>query len=148
MKRRPKDTVSFNMSRVRGRNTKPEVALRRSLHAKGLRYRLHPPLPGRPDIVFVSAKVAVFVDGEFWHGRDLGRLAAQLHVRKEWWLKKIRANIERDRRNDAQLKAAGFRVIRVWDRDVLRDPEAQAARVLRMYRRRVRARARVRKRSS
>jgi len=121
------------MSRVRGKNTKPEILLRRALHAKGLRFRLHPKLPGRPDVVFVSARIAVFVDGEFWHGRDIARLAQQLHVRREWWLSKIQANIERDRRNNAALKAAGFRVMRFWDRDILCDPDSLAERVWRVY---------------
>jgi DNA mismatch endonuclease, patch repair protein len=148
MKRRPKDTVSFNMSRIRGKNTKPEVALRRALHAKGLRFRLHASLPGKPDIVFVSAKIAVFVDGEFWHGRNIERLAQQLHVRREWWLNKIRANVERDRRNDAQLRALGYRVVRVWDRDVLRDPDVLAARLRRVHQQRARTHAGTTKRGS
>jgi DNA mismatch endonuclease, patch repair protein len=125
--------VSFNMSRVRGKNTKPEIALRRALRASGLRFRLHTELPGRPDVVFVSAKLAVFVDGEFWHGRNVERLPQQLHVRKKFWLEKIRANIERDRRNNIDLKAAGFRVIRLWGRDVLKDPESCAVRIRRVY---------------
>lgn len=137
MNRRPRATVSFNMSRVRSKNTKPEVALRRALHACGLRFRIHTVLPGRPDVVFVSAKLAVFVDGEFWHGRDVERLAQQLHVRREFWLDKIRANIKRDRRNNVDLRKAGFRVMRLWGRDILKDPESCADRVRRVYRQRL-----------
>jgi len=129
--------VSFNMSRVRGKNTKPEVALRRALHACGLRFRIHTELPGRPDIVFVSAKLAVFVDGEFWHGRNVERLPQQLHVRKKFWLDKIHANIKRDRRNNVDLKTAGFRVIRLWGRDVLKDPDSCAVQIRRVYRQRL-----------
>jgi DNA mismatch endonuclease, patch repair protein len=125
------------MSRVRGKNTKPEVTLRRALHACGLRFRIHAELPGRPDIVFVSAKLAVFVDGEFWHGRNVGQLPQQLHVRRKFWLDKIHANIKRDRRNNVDLKTAGFRVIRLWGRDILKDPELCAARIRRVYRQRL-----------
>jgi DNA mismatch endonuclease (patch repair protein) len=125
------------MSRVRGKNTKPEIALRRALHAHGLRFRLHAALPGRPDIVFVSARIAVFVDGAFWHGRDLERLPEQLHVRRKFWLDKIRANVERDRRNDADLGRIGFHVMRFWADEVVRAPDACAKRVLRIYQRRM-----------
>lgn len=137
MKRRPRAVVSFNMSRVRSKNTKPEVTLRRALHALGLRFRLHAALPGRPDIVFVSARIAVFVDGAFWHGRDFDRLPAQLHVRKKFWLNKIRANVDRDRRNDAELKTAGFLVMRFWADEVLKFPDKFALRVARAHHRRI-----------
>lgn len=129
MRRRPRAIVSFNMSRIRGRDTKPEVALRRALHALGLRYRLHAQLPGRPDILFVSARLAVFVDGAFWHGRDLRGLATQLHVRRKFWLEKIRENVRRDGRNDAALQARGFRVMRFWDDAVLDGPDRCAREV-------------------
>ena len=124
------------MSRVRGRDTKPEIALRKALHALGLRYRLHGDLPGRPDIVFARARLAVLVDGAFWHGRDLVGLERQLYVRKKFWLSKIRANVERDRRNEADLRRLGYLVVRFWDDEVTKNPARCAHAVLRLYRRR------------
>lgn len=134
MKRRPRAVVSFNMSRVRGRDTKPELALRRAIHALGLRFRVHAKLPGRPDIVFARVRLAVFVDGAFWHGRDLAELPSQLHVRRKFWLDKIRANIERDRRKDAELRGLGFRVMRFWDDEVLKAPDVCARKVYMIHR--------------
>lgn len=125
------------MSRVRGRDTKPEMALRRALYALGLRFRVHGELPGRPDIVFPRAKLAVFVDGAFWHGRDIERLEQQLHVRRRFWMAKIIANIERDRRNDAALRRLGYRVVRLWDHQIKKDPVRCALRILRIHRSRV-----------
>ena len=127
--RRDPAVVSYNMSRIRGKNTRPEMVLRGALHALGLRYRLHASLPGRPDILFVRPKVAVFVDGGFWHGRDLKKLAGQLHVRKRFWLQKINANVERDRRNAKELKKRGYCVLRFWDDEVLKNPEKCARKV-------------------
>lgn len=122
------------MSRIRGKNTQPELALRRALHSLGLRYRLHPRLPGRPDVLFVRAMIAVFVDGAFWHGRDIQSLKHELRVHRNFWLRKIRANVARDRRNTRELRKLGYRVIRFWHDDVLKSPERCAAAVLRVVR--------------
>lgn len=136
MRRDPR-VVSFNMSRIRGKNTRPEMALRRALHALGLRYRLHPKLPGRPDVWFVKAQVAVFVDGAFWHGRDLRALARQLRVRRRFWLAKIGANVARDRKNRAALRRMGYRVVRFWHDQVLGDPQKCARSVFELVRSRL-----------
>ncbi len=104
------------MSRIRGSNTGPERALRSALHMRGLRFRKNlKSLPGTPDVVFVSAQVAVFVDGDFWHGWRFGDWEAQLQPR---WAEKIRVNIARDRRVEMQLRRLGWRVIRVWEHDI------------------------------
>jgi DNA mismatch endonuclease, patch repair protein len=88
------------MSRMPGSSTGPDVALRRRLHAAGLRFRIHPrDLPGRPDIALTRAKMAVFVDGCFWHGCPAHGVLPKHN--REWWLQKLRANSERDSRNDA-----------------------------------------------
>jgi DNA mismatch endonuclease (patch repair protein) len=117
------------MARVRGRDTSPEVLLRRTLFAVGLRgWRCHRrDLPGTPDLVFSRAKVAVFVDGGFWHG----------HPKKWWpgrsgayWDVKIARNIARDLLANEELEALGWCVLRFWDFDVLRDPQAAAQRVV------------------
>lgn len=116
------------MTSNRGRDTKPELALRRRLHARGLRYRVDaPPLATarrRADIVFVSARVAVFVDGCFWHRCPIhGTLPMS---NRDYWQPKLDRNAERDRETDGLLKAAGWLVIRVWEHE---DP-AMAARIV------------------
>ena len=107
------------MQSTRSRDTPAEVALRRELHRRGLRYRVdHPPLPGlrrRADIVFTRPKVAVFCDGCYWHGcPDHGTWPK---ANADWWRQKIEANKRRDRDTDARLAAAGWTVIRVWEHD-------------------------------
>jgi len=139
--RRDRWLVSYNMSRIRAKNTLPELVLRRALYGRGFRYRIHASLPGHPDILFSRAKVAVFVDGEFWHGRHIRRLSRELKVNRRFWLSKIRANKARDRRNDVALRRLGLLVLRIWDRDILADPDYCAEQVLAHVQRRVVARA-------
>jgi DNA mismatch endonuclease (patch repair protein) len=116
--------------RNKARGTEAELALRRQLWAMGLRYRLHAAdLPGKPDIVFRHQRLAVFVDGDFWHGRnweERRRRLAEGH-NAGYWLAKIGYNRERDRRNKEQLEAAGWRVIRLWETDVKRASQEAAA---------------------
>jgi DNA mismatch endonuclease (patch repair protein) len=119
------------------RNSKPELLLRRALWARGLRYRIDVgALPGRPDIVLSRARVVVFCDGDFWHGRNLSeRLTALASGHNAtYWVAKIRTNVERDRQRDIELAGAGWRVIRCWETDVVRDPGAAAEAVLRVVR--------------
>ena len=116
--------------RVRHKDTKAELALRRALWAHGLRYRLHAQdLPGQPDIIFRRKKVAVFCDGDFWHGRDWPSLRAKLARRAnpDYWIAKIGSNIERDVRISRELRSLGWRVIRLWETDILRQPEEAVA---------------------
>lgn len=104
-----------NMSRIRGKDTKPEMLVRRALHAAGLRYRLHVrDLPGRPDLVFPGRRGVIFVHGCFWHGHDcpLFRLPA---TRPEFWAGKVAANQARDAAAVARLRADGWRVMTVWE---------------------------------
>ena len=105
----------LNMSRVRGQDTKPEMQIRRGLHARGLRYRLQGrDLPGRPDLVFPKYRVVIFVHGCFWHfhGCSLSKLPK---TREEFWTKKLLKNQARDRQSSAQLQAAGWRVLWIWE---------------------------------
>lgn len=105
--------VSALMSRMPVRNTKPEIALRRELHDRGLRFRIHADLPGRPDIVFTRAKIAVFVDGCFWHGcPEHGVLPMN---NRDWWRDKLAATRNRDERKDAALIALGWLPMHVWE---------------------------------
>ena len=102
------------MARVGARDTKPELIVRRMLHARGWRYRIHRKgLPGTPDLVFAGRRAAIFVNGCFWHGHGcrLGRLPKS---RPEFWVPKMEANRERDARKVSQLVEVGWRVMTVW----------------------------------
>ncbi len=120
-------TRSENMARIRSRDTKPEIRLRQALWAAGCRYRLHYDLPGRPDIVFIAAKLAVFVDGCFWHGCPLHYSAPR--TREDFWKSKLRKNVLRDMAADDALVSKNWRVIRIWQHDLVR-PEAAVSRIL------------------
>jgi DNA mismatch endonuclease (patch repair protein) len=115
------------MQRQRRRDTKPEVEIRRLLHAAGFRFRidtvLEPDLRARGDIAWRGRKIVVFVDGCFWHGCP--EHATQPKANAEWWREKLAGNVTRDRRTDAELTARGWRVLRYWEHetpaDVVRD---------------------------
>lgn len=114
------------MSRVKGRDTRPEWSVRRALHAAGLRYRLQArDLPGRPDIVFRSRGIAIFVHGCFWHRHDDPncRLTRTPKSRVSFWETKFADNEARDARNKAELEAAGWTVLTIWECE-LRDGAA------------------------
>lgn len=105
----------LNMSRVRGKDTKPEMVVRRGLHALGLRFRLHDrTLPGQPDLVFRKHHTVVFVHGCFWHahGCALSKLPT---TRRDFWRTKLDANVERDHRALDALQTAGWRVLVIWE---------------------------------
>lgn len=103
------------MSGIRGRDTKPELLLRKGLHRAGFRYRLHAKgLPGKPDLVFPKHGAVVFAHGCFWHGHDCA-LFKWPKTRQEFWTAKITGNRERDARVKASLLAAGWRVLTVWE---------------------------------
>ena len=125
-----KPTRSYNMSRIRSRDTKPEVKLRKLLWLCGLRgYRLHSKLPGKPDIVFSRAKVAIFIDGCFWHGCPHcgdGRAPSSNTI---YWTEKRRRNQERDARRTGELEAMGWKVLRLWEHEVMKEAEESVARV-------------------
>lgn len=112
--------VSARMARVRSRDTAAELALRRELHRRGLRFfvQKHVLSDRRTvDIVFPRVKVAVFVDGCFWHACP--RHGTQSHTNSEWWRQKLARNVERDRQTDADLRAAGWTVVRVWEHEAI-----------------------------
>jgi DNA mismatch endonuclease, patch repair protein len=118
---------SHCMSRIRGKNTLPELALRAALWSLKLRYRLHYKIPGRPDIVFPSAKVAVFVDGCFWHGCPAHGVSPKSN--SDFWRTKIGKNKARDKAVDLALKADGWTVLRFWEHDVADDVQEIADRI-------------------
>ncbi len=123
------DARSRNMARVKGRDTKPEIIVRRLLHGLGYRFRLHrKDLPGRPDIVLPRHRAIVFVHGCFWHGHPGCRRAARPSTCREFWDRKIDGNIARDARDTASLESAGWRVLVVWECRT-RDQEALGRRL-------------------
>ncbi|WP_408995642.1 very short patch repair endonuclease [Streptomyces ipomoeae] len=109
--------VSARMSRQGSRDTTPELSVRRLLHAAGLRYRVNAPVPGMPrrtiDIVFPKARIAVFLDGCFWHGCP--EHATQPKANAEWWRNKLDKNMARDRETTAHLEQTGWTVLRFWE---------------------------------
>ncbi|MBD0841860.1 very short patch repair endonuclease [Streptomyces sp. TRM68416] len=116
------------MSKQGSRDTEPEVAVRRLLHAAGMRYRVNVPVPGMPrrtiDVVFPKAKIAVFMDGCFWHGCP--EHATQPKSNAEWWRQKLDRNMARDVETTEHLTTAGWEVLRFWEHEV---PEVVARRV-------------------
>lgn len=112
----PSRKRSANMARIRSRDTKPEVIVRRLLHSLGYRYRLHRrELPGSPDICFVSRKKAIFVHGCFWHRHDGCARTTTPKTRKAFWEDKFRKNVVRDRRNMTCLAELGWDTMVVWE---------------------------------
>lgn len=105
----------LNMSRIRGKDTKPELLIRRGLHARGFRYKLHDrKLPGRPDLVFPRYGAILFIHGCFWHGHNCPLFKTPA-TRQEFWTEKIDGNRARDKKNAAALLKLGWRVVIVWE---------------------------------
>ena len=133
--------VSARMSRQASKDTSAELAVRRLLHAAGLRYRVEYPVPGmkrrRVDVAFTRARVAVLIDGCFWHGCP--QHATQPKANAEWWRKKLDRNMARDRETTEHLTAQGWLVLRFWEHDA---PEEVAARVGAAVKRRLAGRSR------
>ena len=107
-----------NMQHIRSRDTSIEIKLRKALWAAGIRYRkYYTDVPGKPDIVITKHKIAIFCDSSFWHGRDFDK-KKPVDTNHEYWDKKIRRNMERDKEVNQQLEFLGWRVIRFWDIDI------------------------------
>ena len=122
-------TRSQIMGRVKGRDTKPELIVRRMLHSLGYRYRLQfRSLPGSPDIAFTARRAAVFVHGCFWHGHDCARAQRMPKTNAAYWTAKIARNRARDREVASALEALGWRQLTIWECE-LRDPDALAERL-------------------
>lgn len=116
-------TRSKMMAGIRSKDTQPEMTVRKYLHAQGLRYRLHGrKLPGSPDLVLPKHRVAIFVHGCFWHRHEGCRYATTPASNSERWNLKFKGNTERDARSETALRAAGWRVIVVWECELRRDP--------------------------
>jgi DNA mismatch endonuclease (patch repair protein) len=110
-----KEHRSWNMSRIRSKNTKPEMLVRRYLYSKGIRYRLHAKLPGKPDIAMKQRQSVVFVNGCFWHGHIGCKYFRLPKSNNDYWDAKINGNIARDTRNYMALQEQGWRCIVIWE---------------------------------
>lgn len=121
---------SKNMSRIRGANTKPEIAVRKLLHSEGYRFRLHAnDLPGKPDIVFRSRRKVIFVHGCFWHRHEGCRNTTVPKTRTEFWLRKFSRNIERDREVQSGLIRLGWQFMIIWECQIFQDDSKVISRI-------------------
>ena len=113
--------IRKRMANVHLKKGKAETMLAKSLWTQGVRYRRnYKKIPGSPDIAITKYKIAVFVDGEFWHGKDWEERKPKLKANREYWIEKIEENIERDKRNDERLQQMGWLVLHFWEKDVLK----------------------------
>ncbi|SHM85346.1 T/G mismatch-specific endonuclease [Cyclobacterium lianum] len=119
------------MSKIRGKDTKPEVALRKALWAKGIRYlKNYKKLNGNPDIYISKHRLAIFIDGEFWHGYKWAEKKEKIKSNKEYWIPKIERNMARDMDNNQQLEYLGITVLRFWEHEIKKDLEGCVKKVI------------------
>ncbi len=129
-----KEQITKNMKSNKSKDTKPELLLRKELWRRGLRYRKnYKKLCGKPDIVFLGAKIAVFVDGKMWHGYDWENQKNDFKSRREYWIPKIERNIERDYEVTQELIALDWLVMRFWDFEIRKNLQDCADKVQRAY---------------
>lgn len=127
MKQRTAAEISYNMSKIKNKDTKIEVMLRRELWNRGLRYRKNSlKIYGKPDIVFIGKRIAVFCDSEFWHGYNWAERKKDFKSHQEFWIPKIERNISRDKEVTAMLKNDGWIVLRFWGCEIKRNVSACA----------------------
>ncbi|BES62839.1 very short patch repair endonuclease [Dysgonomonas capnocytophagoides] len=119
------------MKKIKSNNTKPEIKLRKALWATGIRYRLNvTKLPGKPDIVIQRYKLIIFVDGEFWHGYRWEEKKVKIKANRDYWIKKIERNMQRDIHNIQLLQNLGYTVIRFWEHEIKEDIQSCINRTL------------------
>lgn len=110
------------MSKIRGKNTKPELAFRKALYAAGYRYRIdYKKLIGKPDIVLKKYKTAIFIDGEYWHGHNWDERKPKVKTNREFWIAKIERNMQRDREVNQELDRLGYKVFRFWESEIKKE---------------------------
>lgn len=125
-----KEQISYNMRQVKSKNTKIEVMLRKELWSRGLRYRKNSKeVFGKPDIVFMSKKTAVFCDSEFWHGYDWDNKKKEIKTNRDFWIPKIEKNISRDKEVNETLENSGWTVLRFWGDDIKKNLQACADKI-------------------
>ena len=126
-----KQVRSYNMSQIKGKNTKPEILVRKFLHSNGFRYKLHDKkLPGKPDIVLPKYKTVIEVQGCYWHGHKNCKYYKLPKSNTEFWKKKIKSNISRDIQNENKLRELGWGLIVIWECDLKRDKTEKTLRSL------------------
>jgi len=122
-----KEKRSYVMSRVKSKNTGLELKLRKELWKKGYRFRVHYKIKGNPDVVFPKQKLAIFIDGDFWHGYNWEKLKPKL--KNEFWINKIKNNKGRDKKNNKILRKEGWEVIRFWGHEILKSLNKSVAQI-------------------
>ena len=129
-----KEQLSRNMKSNKGKDTKPELLLRKELWRRGLRYRKnYKELDGKPDIVFLGARIAVFVDGKMWHGYDWEHQKDDFKSRRDYWIPKIERNIEHDYEVTQELISLDWLVMRFWDFEIKKNLQECADKIERAY---------------
>ena len=135
--RRDEKTVSYNMSRIKCKDTAIEVMLRQELWHRGLRYRKNvKSVFGKPDIAFIGKRIAVFCDSEFWHGHDWQHRKNDFKKNQSFWIPKIERNIQRDNEVNEHLRAKGWLVLRYWGKDIKKNLIAYADNIERNWKKR------------
>lgn len=110
------------MSKIKGKDTQPEIMFRKALYSLGIRYRINvAKLPGKPDIAIKKYKVAIFIDGDFWHGYKWEEKKIRIKSNAAYWIKKIERNMQRDKENTTMLEGMGYTVLRFWEHEVKKD---------------------------
>ncbi|KQM78102.1 endonuclease [Pedobacter sp. Leaf216] len=110
---------SSNMAKIKAKNSLPELKLRKALWAKRIRFRIHPKnIPGKPDLIINKYRLAIFVDGDFWHGYNWEEKKTALKTNSKFWIPKIERNMQRDQQVNQQLNAKGYTVMRFWEHDI------------------------------
>ena len=112
------------MSKIRGKNTTPELTFRKALYAAGYRYRIdYKKLIGKPDIVLKKYKTVIFIDGEYWHGRNWEERKPKIKTNRDFWVAKFERNMQRDKEVNSELKRLGYKVFRFWETEVKKELE-------------------------
>lgn len=127
MDRLTKQARSANMAAIKSKNTKPELLIFKELKKRGLRFKKHYDISGKPDIAFPEKRVAIFVNGEFWHGKNFEILESKL---SKFWENKIYGNIKRDKKNYKQLKQNGWKLVQIWDKDLNKNFEKEFNKII------------------
>jgi DNA mismatch endonuclease, patch repair protein len=131
MKPRSKETISYTMSQIRGKDTGIEMLLRKALWAQGIKARHNSKfIFGHPDLSWKGYKVVVFCDSEFWHGYHFAEQKEKIHSHTDYWIPKIERNIARDLEVNAELTKEGYRILRFWGQEIEKDPEGCAEKVV------------------
>lgn len=129
--KRDEATVSYTMSRIRGKDTSIEVKLRKALYEKGCRYRCNSKyIYGHPDISFKGVKVVIFCDSEFWHGKDFEENEKKILSNREYWIPKIKRNIERDNEVNEKLTQEGYLIFRFWGGEIEKNLDKCVTKIL------------------